>query len=59
MARELMCSDVGFACDAVIRADSDDEVMEQAAAHGKEVHGLTDEDLEREGPRIRAAIHDA
>ena len=57
--RQLSCSDVGFACDKVLQGESDDDVMMQAAQHAKEVHGLTDEDLEREGPNIRAAIRDA
>ena len=58
MAKELRCSDVGFACEATITADDEDEVMAQAATHAKEVHGLTDEDLAREGDNIRAAIRD-
>ncbi len=40
MAKVLKCRDVGFDCDAEVRADSDDEVMTQVAAHAREVHGL-------------------
>jgi predicted small metal-binding protein len=58
MAKELRCADVGFACEASITADTEDEVMAQAANHAKEVHGLTDADLERESDNIRAAIRD-
>ncbi len=57
--RQLACSDVGFACDKVIQGETDDDVMTQAAQHGREAHGLTDEDLDREGARIQAAIRDA
>ena len=31
MAKELICRDIGFDCDAVVQADSEDEVMAQAA----------------------------
>ena len=37
MTRELNCSDAGFDCEAVIRADSDDEVMAQARAAGARI----------------------
>lgn len=40
MAKELRCRDVGMNCDKVIRADSEDEVMKQAAEHAKQDHGL-------------------
>jgi predicted small metal-binding protein len=53
MAKGLRCSDVGFACDATINADDEDAVMTQAAQHAKDVHGLTDQDLERHGASIR------
>ena len=38
--KELRCKDVGFQCDAVVRAESEDEVMRQAAEHARKVHGL-------------------
>ena len=34
----LKCADVGFECEGVIRAESLDEVLKQAAAHAKQVH---------------------
>ncbi len=58
MAKELRCADVGFACEATIRADSEDEVMEQAANHAQTVHGLSETDLQQNEPAIRAAIRD-
>jgi predicted small metal-binding protein len=42
--KELHCKDVGFACDAVVRADSEDEVLRQGAEHAKKVHGLANLD---------------
>jgi predicted small metal-binding protein len=34
----LKCRDVGFECDAVVRAASADEILQQAAAHAQQVH---------------------
>lgn len=39
--KTLQCSDAGFDCKAVIRANTDEEVLEQAAIHAKEVHGVS------------------
>ena len=36
----LKCADVGFQCDGVIRAPTEEEVLQQAAAHAKQVHQL-------------------
>jgi predicted small metal-binding protein len=58
MAKVLQCSDVGFACDAKVTGESEDEIMAQAAQHAKDVHGLSDQDLEQQASNIRAAIHD-
>ena len=38
----LRCRDVGFDCDAVVRAESDEQVLTQAAEHAQTVHGLTE-----------------
>lgn len=38
--KTLHCRDAGFDCEAVVRANSEDEVLEQAAQHAKEVHGV-------------------
>ena len=56
MAKELKCADVGFDCQAVINADTEDEVMAQAADHAKSAHGMSDSDLQQNEPAIRAAI---
>jgi predicted small metal-binding protein len=58
MTRELICRDVGFDCDAVVRADSDEEVMTQVATHAREVHGLQQIDAETE-QKVLSQIHDA
>ena len=37
--KELRCRDAGFDCDAVVRGQTVEEVMEQAGPNVKEVHG--------------------
>jgi predicted small metal-binding protein len=55
--KELRCREVGFECDAVIRAESEDEVMRQASEHGRKAHGLDRLSPEQERD-IRSKIHD-
>jgi len=38
--KTLHCADAGFSCKAVISANSIEEVLQQAAVHAKEVHGV-------------------
>ena len=47
MAKTISCREVGLFtdCDALMRGDTDEEVLRAAAAHGKERHGMTDEEL--------------
>ena len=57
MAKVLNCRDLGFDCDGVCRADTEEEILQQAAAHAKSVHNLnelTAEVIEK----ARAVIHD-
>lgn len=57
MAKILRCRDVGFDCDRVVRADSEDEILRQAAQHAQRDHGL--ETIGEEVVRkVRAAIRD-
>lgn len=53
----LRCKEAGFDCQAVVRAETEAEVLRQAAAHVQQVHGvsLTPEVAEQ----VRAAIKDA
>lgn len=39
--KTLHCSDAGFDCKAVVRANTEDEVLQQAAEHARTVHGVT------------------
>jgi predicted small metal-binding protein len=45
MAYELACRDFGTACPYVARAETIDEVVQDAMKHAKEVHNYTDEQL--------------
>jgi predicted small metal-binding protein len=38
--KELHCQDVGFDCKGVLRAQSEDELLKQAADHARTVHGV-------------------
>ncbi len=39
--KTLHCSDAGFDCKAVVQAATEDEVLQQAAVHAQQVHGVT------------------
>ena len=55
--KSLKCRDAGFDCDAVIRAETEAEVMRQAAEHAKTVHNLS-EISEQAVVKIRSLISD-
>lgn len=38
--KTLKCREVGFDCDAVVQAATEEKVLEQAAAHAKAVHNV-------------------
>ena len=40
--KQLSCRDAGAECDFLVRAETEDEVMAVAAAHGARVHGMKD-----------------
>ena len=42
MEKVIRCRDVGFDCEGVIRAKSEEEALQMAAAHAKSAHGLTE-----------------
>lgn len=39
--KTLKCADAGFDCPGVIQADTEKEVLDQAAQHAREVHNVT------------------
>lgn len=40
MTKVVHCRDVGFDCDGVVRAETEEEALKQVAAHAKAVHNL-------------------
>ena len=40
MVKFINCSDMGSDCTFVAEGETEDEVMEVGAVHGKEVHGI-------------------
>lgn len=58
MAKELRCRDVGMNCDKVIRANTEDEVMKQAAEHARKDHGLASID-DAMAKKVKSVIRNA
>ena len=42
MKKVIRCKDVGFDCEGVIKANTENEALALAADHAKKVHGLKD-----------------
>ena len=40
MTKVVHCRDLGFDCEGVVRAESEEETLKLVAAHAKEVHGM-------------------
>ncbi len=57
MAKVLHCRDVGFDCDGVIRAETEEEILKKAAEHAQTAHNLK-EITEEVVEKVRAAIRD-
>jgi predicted small metal-binding protein len=38
--KTLKCRDAGFDCNQVIRARSDNEILQKAAEHARKIHGV-------------------
>jgi predicted small metal-binding protein len=57
MAKSISCKDVGMNCDFTATADTMDELLQAAAAHAREAHGLDTIPPELM-PMVRAAVRD-
>jgi predicted small metal-binding protein len=55
MAKVLRCRDVGLDCEGEIRAETEEEVLRQAAEHAQTPHNMT-EMLPEVVQKVRAAI---
>ncbi|MDQ4075959.1 MAG: DUF1059 domain-containing protein [Chloroflexota bacterium] len=40
MIKVVNCRDVGFDCDGVVRAKTEDEALRKVAEHARTVHGM-------------------
>ena len=40
MVKEFRCGDLVPGCEAVIRGESDEDILEQVAVHAREEHGM-------------------
>ena len=47
VVKTISCSEVGYfpECDGLMVGETDEEVMRAAAAHGRNIHGMTDQQL--------------
>ena len=57
MAKVVRCRDVGFDCEGVVRAETEEEALNQVAAHARTVHSL-ETVTEEVVAKVRAAMHD-
>lgn len=51
MAKVVHCRDVGFDCDGVVRAETEEKALQQVADHARAAHGL-----ERVSPDVVAKV---
>ena len=57
MAKTIHCKDVGFDCEGIVQAESEEKVLQMAAEHAKTAHGiseLTNEMIEK----VKSVIRD-
>lgn len=40
MTKVVHCKDAGFDCEGVVRAETEEEALQQVAAHAREAHGI-------------------
>jgi len=57
MSKVLKCRDAGVDCDFVARGESEEEILQKAAAHAKADHGM-DQIPPELVAKVRAAIRD-
>ena len=55
--KSLTCRDAGFDCAAVIKGDTEDEIMQKAGEHARSEHNIKPEDMTPEfQQKIRGLI---
>ena len=55
--KRISCIDLalGYACDRMFEAETDDEVLEQALAHARDEHGEAEAESDRWRPLVTSA----
>jgi predicted small metal-binding protein len=61
MAKVLICRETGTDCDYIVRGQTEEEVLRDAAKHVKEVHGFMDAQVSDSQTQrlLRSLIRDA
>lgn len=57
MTLVVRCREIGFDCDGVIKAEDEDDLMKQVAAHAGEVHNVTEVTPELV-EKVRSVVHE-
>lgn len=57
MTKVVRCKDVGFDCEGVVRAETEEEALNQVAAHARTVHNL-ETVTEEVVAKVRAVMRD-
>ncbi len=58
--KSLTCRDAGFDCAAVIKGDTEEEIMSKAGEHASKEHNIKEEDMTPElQQKIRGLIRTA
>lgn len=58
MAKELRCGEIMDGCPAVIRGETEEEVLQKGAMHARDAHGI--EEMDDETVRaVRSKIREA
>jgi predicted small metal-binding protein len=57
MAKVVHCRDLGFDCDGVVRAETEEAALQQVAEHARTVHGM-DEVPDAVVTQARAVMQD-
>ena len=59
MPYKFKCSEVGFTCPFEAGGKTKEELLPKIRKHGKEVHGLTDAQMDdpKMAKKVKAAIH--
>ncbi|TEU20146.1 MAG: DUF1059 domain-containing protein [Anaerolineales bacterium] len=57
MSKVVYCRDVGFDCDGIVRAETEEEALKKVAEHAKSVHNI-EEVTEEIVEKVRKVMRD-